>query len=113
MITSINAFVFMVLLSPIWIGLTLIKAAGVFVIDTFRAISFLFSAILRRFNNDSFDIVEILLEVFGATILVAVNSFKVLDDIYPLFWEFAKYNQPFWAFVISCIVYLFWTTNRS
>lgn len=113
MITSINAFVFMLLLSPIWVGLTLIKVAGVFVIDLFRAINFFFSAILRRINNDSFDIGEILLEVFAAGILLVVNSFEVLDDIYPLFWDFAKYNHPLWAFVISCVAYLFWSAKKS
>jgi len=108
MITSINAFAFMVLLSPIWVGFTLIIATFVFARDTFEAISFLFSAILRRINNDSFDIVEFLLEIFGATVLIVVNFFKVLDDIYPIFWEFAKYNHPSWAFIISCIAYLIW-----
>jgi len=103
----------MLLLSPIWVGLTLIKIAGVFVLDLFRAINFFFSAILRRINNDSFDIGEILLEVLAAGMLIVVNSFGVLDDIYPLFWNFAKYNHPLWAFVISYIACLFWAANKS
>ena len=63
---------------------------------------------IKRFHElDSF---YFLLETIIIPFYSLFYAGKGLGDIYPFFWEFAKYNHPFLAFIISCIAYPFWTS---
>ena len=108
MITTINAFIFVFVLWPLWVGLTLIKACYVFFENIVDAVKFYYSVVIQRYKYDTFDATDFLIEILGGISLIIINTGKTLDDFHPYFWEFAKYNHPYWAFFISCIASLIW-----
>lgn len=109
MITTINALLFVFVLWPLWVGLTLLKASFVFFKNIVDAAEFFYSAAILRYRYDNFDIFDFLLEILGGALLIIVNTFETLDDFHPYFWDFAKYNHPNWAFFISCISCFIWS----
>ena len=108
MITTINALIFMVIISPVWISITILNVFVKFIGGENGLIEGM-KYIIERFHE--LDLFYFLLETIIIPFYCLFYAGKGLGDIYPFFWEFAKYNHPFLAFVISCIDYSFWNNK--
>ena len=107
MITTINALIFIVIISPVWISITILNVFVKFIGGENGLIEGIKYSIKRFHELDSF---YFLLEIIIIPFYCLFYAGKGLVDIYPFFWEFAKYNHPLLAFIISCIAYPFWTS---
>ena len=105
MITTINALIFMVIISPVWISFTILNVFVKFIGGENGLIEGI------KWSIESFHELDLFYFLIGTIFMPFYSLFdagKALGDIYLFFWEFAKYNHPFLAFVISCIAYSFW-----
>jgi hypothetical protein len=80
---------------PIW--LILGSLYGIFI----AVISF-FGYVSKSFTYISYDFLEGLLVLFVASPLMAIwDGLKAFFDPVSYAWDFARYDHPFWAFLIS------------
>ena len=80
---------------PIWIILG--SLYGIFI----AVISF-FGYVSKSFTYISYDFLEGLLVLFVASPLMAIwDGLKAFFDPVSYAWDFARYDHPFWAFLIS------------
>ena len=101
MLITINAIIFIITSSPIWVSITFIKALGYFLLYLAKSALIFFIGIYGLITSyDSFNIYRFINYLLESLFQMFSKSIATFDDFYPSFWEFAKYESPMLAFFI-------------
>ncbi len=97
---------------PVWLIGTIIYLLLVGVFHILKIIFTCLLSIIGLFNGQS---LENQLYKIGSSILGSlVDFFPRYNDLFNYFWEFGRYNHPYWAIVCSIIllfIYSVWPSD--
>jgi len=103
----IFALWFISVTSPIWIILG--SLYGIFI-----AVIKFFSYVMQSFKYISYEGAEGLVLLFIGSPLMAIwDGLKASIEPVSYFWDFARYNHPIWAFIISIALTIFYTSDND
>lgn len=88
MLAFIGAVIFTVTTLPVWFTVALFWGVLMFVVSTFEALLMLTS------SPDVDSLLNVLIHPF-------YQAFESFTDIPTAFWDFARYDHPWWAAIIS------------
>ena len=101
MIVTINALIFLVSLSPIWILLTVGKAFIIFIIYLAKSALIIFAGAYGVITSfESFKFYEFINQLLISIMQMVLKPLLTWDDIFPMFWDFARWEHPVIAFLI-------------
>jgi hypothetical protein len=89
---TISAIIFLFVLAVLWIPLSLLWAIGVFI---FKLAIVIFGA---------FQVDEVLADLFFGVIGAGLSGLFAFADIPVELWDWAKFDHPWWALIISLFV---------
>lgn len=114
MISFLVAIVFVVLTAPAWIVIGLIRGFVTFVVEIFGKGWWLVeNTFLAEYKLPVGDVVvTIFIIPINAVWQGVVSFFQTLGA----FWDWSRYDHPWWAFFIClalCLFYVVYSSNRS
>ena len=114
MITFLVALTFVTLTAPAWIFIGLIKGAFTFVVEFIgKGLWLIKNTFFVEYKLDAADVFILIFAVpINAFWQGLVSFFGTLGS----FWDWAKYDHPWWAFFICFGLYFFYfvyLTNKS
>ena len=113
MIVTINALIFLVSLSPIWILITLVKGFGIFLLYLAKSALIIFAGaygVITSFK--SFNFYEFINQLLISIMQMVLKPLSTWDDIFPMFWDFARWEHPVLAFLIWFFGYFIAMFNK-
>ena len=101
MFATINAVIFLATLSPIWIIITILKGFGVFFIYFAKSVLIMYAGIYGIITSyERFKFYEFFNQLVISIVEMVLKPLTAWDDIFPSFWEFARWENPLLAFFI-------------
>jgi hypothetical protein len=90
---TISAVIFLITLLIFWFPLSLIWAIGVFVFK-------LALSVVAAFQSE-----EIISRLFTGAVTSAIDGVMSFFDIPVWLWDWAKFEHPWWAIIISIVLW--------
>ena len=114
MLSFLVAIVFIVLTAPAWAVIGTIRGIFTFVIEFFDKGWWLIENTF--FIEYTLPAGDVIVTIFAVPINAVWQGFVAFFQTLGAFWDWSRYDHPWWAFFICiaiCFFYLLYSSNRS